>query len=69
MTDEAQLEKLLAVAARGESVADFQTAMREESWTISPCHDCMEHGHYANSASNALASWRSAVSQPSVNHP
>ena len=30
ITDEAQLEKLLAVAARGESVADFQAAMREE---------------------------------------
>jgi hypothetical protein len=30
MTDEAQLEKLLAVAARGESVADFQAAMTEE---------------------------------------
>jgi hypothetical protein len=30
ITDEAQLEKLLAVAARGESVADFQTAMRGE---------------------------------------
>ena len=30
ITDEAQLEKLLAVAVRGESVADFQVAMREE---------------------------------------
>ena len=30
ITDEAQLEKLLAVAVRGESVADFQAAMREE---------------------------------------
>ena len=30
ITDEAQLEKLLAVAVRGESVADFQTVMREE---------------------------------------
>jgi len=29
VTDEAQLDKLLAVAARGESVADFLTAMRE----------------------------------------
>jgi hypothetical protein len=29
ITDEAQLEKLLAVAARGESVADFQAVMRE----------------------------------------
>jgi hypothetical protein len=30
ITDEAQLEKLLAVAVRGESVADFQAAMTEE---------------------------------------
>jgi hypothetical protein len=30
ITDEAQLEKLLAVAVRGESVADFQATMREE---------------------------------------
>jgi len=30
VTDKAQLEKLLAVAAREESVADFQTVMREE---------------------------------------
>jgi hypothetical protein len=30
ITDEAQLEKLLAVAVRGESVADFQVAAREE---------------------------------------
>ena len=30
ITDEAQLEKLLAVAVRGENVADFQAAMREE---------------------------------------
>jgi hypothetical protein len=30
ITDEAQLEKLLAVAVRGESVADFQAAMKEE---------------------------------------
>ena len=28
--DEAQLEKLLAVAVCGESVADFQAAVREE---------------------------------------
>ena len=30
VTDEAQLEKLLAVAVRGENVADFQAAMTEE---------------------------------------
>ena len=30
ITDEAQLEKLLAVAVRGENVADFQATMREE---------------------------------------
>jgi len=30
ITDEAQLEKLLAVAVRGENLADFQAVMREE---------------------------------------
>ena len=30
ITDEAQLEKLFAVAVRGENLADFQAAMREE---------------------------------------
>jgi hypothetical protein len=30
VTDEAQLEKLFAVAVRGENLADFQAAMREE---------------------------------------
>ena len=30
ITDEAQLEKLLAVAVRGANLADFQAAMREE---------------------------------------
>jgi hypothetical protein len=30
ITDEVRLEKLFAVAVRGESVADFQAAMREE---------------------------------------
>src|SRR5262252_2666607 len=30
ITGETQLEKLLEVAARGESVSDFQAAMREE---------------------------------------
>jgi hypothetical protein len=30
VTDEAQLEKLFAVAVRGENLADFQAAVREE---------------------------------------
>ena len=30
ITDEAQLEKLFAVAVRGENLADFQTVMGEE---------------------------------------
>jgi hypothetical protein len=30
VTDEAQLEKLVAVAVRGENLANFQTVMREE---------------------------------------
>jgi len=30
ITDEAQLEKLFAVAVRGENLADFQAATREE---------------------------------------
>lgn len=30
ITDDAQLEKLFAMAVRGESVADFQATMREE---------------------------------------